>query len=293
MTHNLVGRVVSEREISFHTIKSNVMRLLQPVKKCEILPISSNRFMIKFHHPLDCKHAMEGCPWVLDRNALLFHKLLEGESPEGVEIKMMNIVVRAHNVPISYRTMEVATRIGNRLGSFTQFLNSHQADVASFLRIKVAVDVTKCLQRGFFIHKADDAKTWLDFTYEKLPTFCFLCGIVGHTEPKCPLRYDDQFADPGDDFPYGVWMKASFDRDLTTSRIPLSDISLATSSTKSQSPPITKRGSDKFEFFSRPGGENTACNECVGKENNAMLIVGESVLITNPIHIDPDCQTLV
>ncbi|CAH9103932.1 unnamed protein product [Cuscuta europaea] len=32
---------------------------------------------------------------------------------------------------------------------------------------------------------------WVDFKYEKLPNFCFICAIIGHTDKFCPLIYED------------------------------------------------------------------------------------------------------
>lgn len=46
-------------------------------------------------------------------------------------------------------------------------------------------------------------------SYERLPTFCFLCGILGHGEAKCPLRYEEEFVAPEGELPYGNWLRAT------------------------------------------------------------------------------------
>lgn len=40
--------------------------------------------------------------------------------------------------------------------------------------------------------------------YEKLPDFCFSCGIIGYQYKEC-LEYKGQ---PNDELTYGAWMKA-------------------------------------------------------------------------------------
>lgn len=48
--------------------------------------------------------------------------------------------------------------------------------------------------------------SWVNFKYERLSTFCFVCGLMGHSDRDCNLVY----ANPEMDIPraYGVWLRA-------------------------------------------------------------------------------------
>lgn len=56
----------------------------------------------------------------------------------------------------------------------------------TFLRARVALEIAKPLRRGI-LHQVDRLKEpeWFDVQYEKLPFFCFSCGIMRHTEIEC------------------------------------------------------------------------------------------------------------
>lgn len=71
----LIGRVIIDKEMSIGLIRAHTLRLLHPVKGATIRPIAPNIFFIKFNHHLDKKKAMGGCPWVLDRHALILEPI--------------------------------------------------------------------------------------------------------------------------------------------------------------------------------------------------------------------------
>ncbi|KAF4388482.1 hypothetical protein F8388_012459 [Cannabis sativa] len=56
--------------------------------------------------------------------------------------------------------------------------------------------------------KPDGTTFWANFKYERAPTFCFICGIIGHSERFCVKLFDkplDQIVKP-----YGEFMRAKF-----------------------------------------------------------------------------------
>ena len=70
------------------------------------------------------------------------------------------------------------------------------------------IEIQKLLKRRMIIKKPDSEWLWVDFRYEKLTVFCFICGCLGHTDRKCSKLYE---CFDGDILkPYGSWMRASY-----------------------------------------------------------------------------------
>ncbi|PIN18148.1 hypothetical protein CDL12_09184 [Handroanthus impetiginosus] len=77
------------------------------------------------------------------------------------------------------------------------------------MRVKVGIDVSKSLRRGLTLRISETEKLCIDFIYERLPLYYYLCGLLGHLEKRFPVRHDDNFQDPGQKFEYGPWLVAS------------------------------------------------------------------------------------
>ncbi|CAH9059444.1 unnamed protein product [Cuscuta epithymum] len=74
------------------------------------------------------------------------------------------------------------------------------------MRIRVCLDVEKSLKVGTTLRKGQGEGHWVDFKYEKLPIFCFSCGIIGHVGRFCPLVYENIYVDTNQQ--YGVSLRA-------------------------------------------------------------------------------------
>lgn len=68
---------------------SNMLRLFHPVKGAGLKYIAPNKFVIKFNHALDREKALGGCPWVLDKHALLFESIDATKKPVDQQLTGM------------------------------------------------------------------------------------------------------------------------------------------------------------------------------------------------------------
>lgn len=69
------------------------------------------------------------------------------------------------------------------------------------MRIRVTIDLSKPLKRRMKVKKSGSVWVWITFKYENVPTFCFICGLLGHSEKFCNKLFDT----PEEDIvkPYG------------------------------------------------------------------------------------------
>lgn len=58
------------------------------------------------------------------------------------------------------------------------------------MRVLAEIDLGKPIMRGTIL-KFEEELIWVDFKYEKIPTLCFYCGIIGHQEKNCGKNFED------------------------------------------------------------------------------------------------------
>ena len=72
------------------------------------------------------------------------------------------------------------------------------------MRIKVDLQLDKPLRRRGRVASDDGEKFWVNFKYERLPTFCYLCGRLGHDDKHCRENFEHQNTSRQ----YGDWLRA-------------------------------------------------------------------------------------
>lgn len=53
-----------------------------------------------------------------------------------------------------------------------------------YLRVRVHLSLTKPIPRGLTL-KLKDKSLWAPFQYEKIPKFCFSCGVISQGRVGC------------------------------------------------------------------------------------------------------------
>lgn len=206
-TFVLVGRFLTERNINFPAMQSVLAALWRPQKGVEIHDIGSHRYTFVFYHVLDFQKVVEGGPWSFEQSPLICHKLEPMEDANVVPLNKMEIWVQVHDMPTGMLSENVLQAIGNQVGTFVKLDEGNSSGMwRQYVRIRVSLDITKPLKRRMKIKRENGTFSWINFKYERLSTFCFVCGLIGHSDRDCAIVYDN----PAKviERAYGVWLRA-------------------------------------------------------------------------------------
>lgn len=101
--------------------------------------------------------------------------------PHTVNLHTMDLWIQIHELRPGFMTEKVVQEVGNYIGMFIQSCPSNfMRGWKEYLRVRVKVDLSKPLKRRMKVRKAGNEWFWILFKYENVPTFCFICGILGH-----------------------------------------------------------------------------------------------------------------
>jgi hypothetical protein len=101
--------------------------------------------------------------------------------------------------------------IGHKIGASVGIVEAVDTDArgmgwGAYLRVKIRMDLAKPLQRGWKIN-IEGKSHWISFQYERLPKFCFQCGVICHGKSGCPKRSNFRQQETNQ---YGWWLRAPF-----------------------------------------------------------------------------------
>lgn len=204
-----VGKFISEGKVDFLAMQHTLTALWKPGKGVFIKELDVNLYLFQFYHEIDVKRVLEGCPWSFNRRALVMSRIKERENPRCVDLSSMDLWVQVHDLKTGFMSEKLLTGIGNYIGSFLSSCPTNFTGVwRDYMRIRVTINLNAPLKRRMKIKMTGNEWYWINFKYENVPTFCFICGIIGHSERFCGRLFDVPETDIVK--PYGSWMRASF-----------------------------------------------------------------------------------
>ena len=108
---------------------------------------------------------------------------------------------------------EIGWAIGSKLGEVMEVdVSDSGVHWGRCLRVRVRIDVTKRLVRGKKITIKGGDGRWVQLKYERLPNFCYRCGLLNHTLKDCS-ESSERIAVGGDEeLQYGAWLRGEFVR---------------------------------------------------------------------------------
>lgn len=181
--------------------------LWRPGKGVYIKEVDRNRYIFQFYHEIDIARVVEGSPWTFGRFHLILERMKEGDDLRTMEINKLDFWVQLHSMSAGFMSQRVVQDVGNYIGKFIEFDGNNFVGVwREYLRVRVTIDLKSPLKRQMKLRKSQTVWTWVNFKYKGIPTFCFICGMIGHGEKFCERLFETSAEEI--EKPYGVRMKA-------------------------------------------------------------------------------------
>jgi hypothetical protein len=109
---------------------------------------------------------------------------------ENIPLFHADFWVQIHNLPAGFMQEKVGVKLANYIGTFMEYeKNNNSSFWRQYMRVRVKVDVRQPLKKGQRVRDKEGDWCMVNFKYEKLGVFCFVCGIMGHAENKCEVRF--------------------------------------------------------------------------------------------------------
>ena len=197
---------MAERFVSKETIKTTLLRWWNLDETFSFKILGENLFLIEFTNVTDKKRVLEGRRWVFEGSLFLIEDFDGSTSASKFTFEKVAFWIRMMDLPLACMGRETGKMLGSSVGIMEAVdTNGRGIGWREFLRVQIQIDLTKLLARGRMLKFQRNTK-WIPFQYERLPKFCFNCGVIIHGRAGCPNRsMMKQQSQPAQ---FGLWMQA-------------------------------------------------------------------------------------
>jgi hypothetical protein len=201
----VLGKLLAERLVSKETIRAEFVKWWKPEETFSFKILGDNLFLVEFEKFTDKKRVLEGRPWVFEGSLFLVEDFDGSKTPSQFVFDKAAFWVQMTNLPLACMGREIGRKIGASVGVVEAVdTDARGMGWGESLRVKILIDLSKPLPRGRKINVEGQA-TWITFKYERLPRFCFHCGVIWHGKGGCPKRSSFRQQEMNQ---YGMWLRA-------------------------------------------------------------------------------------
>lgn len=203
----LVGKFMTEKNINVRATKTKLADLWRPAMGISIKSMKPGIFLFQFYHMNDMKWMLNNGPWSFDGAMLVTNGIQVGEDPLMVPLNDIDFWIQIHHLPSGFMVDSVGKQLGNFFGKFLEYDQSNNSSIwREYMRIRIKVNVRFPLKRKKKISRKNKSDFIVNCKYEKLGDFCFLCGLISHTERFCRKKLEEEASTTERE--WGSWLRA-------------------------------------------------------------------------------------
>lgn len=185
-----IGKLFSEKPAPPEALEQALGRIWCPLRGIEVTDWGENHFLFTFHQASGKRKALEDGPWMLSNELVAVVDFDGTKTLEEFDFSFILIWVRVANLPLGMLNKATGEVAGEEVGEVLEVdVAENGMAIGRVLRIKIKMDIKKPIMRGITVCVGESREgRWCPLTYEHLPDFCYVCGIIGHTDHSCEIK---------------------------------------------------------------------------------------------------------
>jgi hypothetical protein len=182
---SILGKIITEKPIHVSSIHNGLDSIWGFPAGLKIQEIERKILQFFMQNSADQERILQGNPWIF-RNSWLVLKPWDREiDPRTLDFDHVPVWIQLWGLPHHCKTKAMGRHLGSLMGEVENSEVYEYPEKKIIIKIKVAINVHKPIQSGIHVGNPTDGTCWVDFRYEKLPQFCFNCGLIGHAANLC------------------------------------------------------------------------------------------------------------
>lgn len=109
----------------------------------------------------------------------------EGDISRSVNLNKIYLWVQIYDLRPGLMTERILREVGIYIGEYIESCPTNFSGMwREYMRIRVKIDLSTPLKRRMKVRRTGSDWLWITLKYENVLTFCFICGLIGHSEKK-------------------------------------------------------------------------------------------------------------
>jgi hypothetical protein len=181
-----IFRVHTTKPFSHAALFKQMRNAWKTAKPATFKAKGDNLFLVQFHCLGDWDRVMEGGPWLFRGAALVMAEYDGFSNVEDYKLDKVPVWTRIQGIPEGLmKKKDLAEKVARKVGEppIKVLVNEGILNSAKYLHARVHLDVHKPLVR--IVPITIKERKIYPVQYEKLPEFCYFCGLLGHVMTEC------------------------------------------------------------------------------------------------------------
>jgi hypothetical protein len=202
-----IFRVHTSKPFSHATLFKQMRNAWETAQSVTFRTKGDNLFLAQFYCLGDWDRVMDGGPWLFRGTALIMSEYDGFTNVEEYKLDKIPVWTRIQGIPEGLmKKKELAEKVAKKVGEppIKVVVNEGVLNFPKYLRARVHLDVNKPLVHT--VPTTIKERKVYPVQYEKLPDYCYFCGLMGHTVTECGDGIHGK-----EQCQWGDWLKVIFE----------------------------------------------------------------------------------